>query len=119
MFFQGVRAVEVRWMGKKFQAYNLDQPLLLPPDRRQWSPERHLALFLFDEVNELDLNEIVEVYERKDGAASHRIPGDAGDAVAVCLLHWQGVVAAHRAGHVRGGVGARLLEPQRAQAVAG
>ena len=54
-------------MGKKFQAYNLDQPLLLPPDRRQWSPERHLALFLFDEVNELDLNEIVEVYERKDG----------------------------------------------------
>jgi hypothetical protein len=60
-------------MGKKLQAYDLDQPLLLRPDMRQWSPEGHLALFLLDVVNELDLSEIVEAYEREDGEASHRI----------------------------------------------
>jgi transposase len=34
---------------------------------RQWLPEGHLALFLLDVVNELDLSEIVQVYERGDG----------------------------------------------------
>jgi hypothetical protein len=61
-------------MGKKFQAYNLDQPLLLPPDRRQWSPERHLALFLFDEVNELDPSEVAEVWEPGDGRGQPPYP---------------------------------------------
>ena len=54
-------------MGKTFRAYNLDQQLLLPPDMRQWLPEGHLALFLLDVVNQLDLSEIMEVYESGDG----------------------------------------------------
>ena len=54
-------------MGKTFRAYNLDQRLLLPPDMRQWLPEGHLALFLLDVVSQLDLTEIVKVYEKGDG----------------------------------------------------
>lgn len=54
-------------MGKTFRAYNLDQRLLLPPDMRQWVPEGHLALFLLDVVNQLDLTEIMKVYEDGDG----------------------------------------------------
>lgn len=54
-------------MGKTFRAYNLDQQLLLPPDMRQWLPEGHLALFLLDVVKQLDLSEIMEVYESGDG----------------------------------------------------
>jgi hypothetical protein len=63
----GARAAEVRWVGKKVRAYNLDQPLLLPPDIRQWLPEQPLALFLLDVVNKLELSETLEVYERGDG----------------------------------------------------
>lgn len=54
-------------MGKTFRAYNLDQRLLLPPDMRQWLPEGHLALFLLDVVNQLDLTDIMKVYEGGDG----------------------------------------------------
>jgi transposase len=54
-------------MGKTFRAYNLDQRLLLPPDMRQWLPEGHLALFLLDVVSQLDLSEILKVYEDGDG----------------------------------------------------
>jgi transposase len=54
-------------MGKNFRTYNLDQRLLLPPDMRQWLPEGHLALFLLDVVNQLDLTEILDVYEQGDG----------------------------------------------------
>jgi transposase len=54
-------------MGKTFRAYNLDQQLLLPPDMRQWLPEGHLALFVLDVVSQLDLSEILKVYEEGDG----------------------------------------------------
>ena len=54
-------------MGKTFRPYELNQRLLLPPDMRQWLPEGHLALFLLDVVNQLDLSEIIEVYESGDG----------------------------------------------------
>jgi transposase len=45
----------------------LDQHLLLPPDLRDWLPEGHLALFVSDVVDELDLSAIVDAYERGDG----------------------------------------------------
>jgi transposase len=54
-------------MGKTFRTYNVDQRLLLPPDIRQWLPEGHLALFVLDVVTQLDLSEILEVYESGDG----------------------------------------------------
>jgi hypothetical protein len=32
-----------------------DQPFLLPPDLRDWLPEGHLAWFILDVVDQLDL----------------------------------------------------------------
>lgn len=54
-------------MSRLFRAYNLDQRLLLPPDLREWLPEGHLALFVSDVIDELDLSAIVAPYERGDG----------------------------------------------------
>jgi transposase len=39
----------------------------LPPDLREWLPEGHLALFISDVVDELDLSGIVRHYEKGDG----------------------------------------------------
>lgn len=57
----------MRWRGKTFRASKVDQRLLLPPDMRQWLPEGHLALFVLDVVSQLDLTEILKVYEDGDG----------------------------------------------------
>jgi transposase len=54
-------------MTKPFRPYSLDQRLLLPPDLRDWLPEGHLALFVSDVVDELDLSAIVVAYEHGDG----------------------------------------------------
>src|SRR2546428_5382262 len=54
-------------MSKTFRAYALNQRLLLPPDLREWLPEGHLALFVSDVVDELDLSAIVGAYEDGDG----------------------------------------------------
>ena len=52
-------------MSKKFRPYDLNQKLLLPPDLRDWLPEEHLASFISDVVDTLDLSAIFEVYERE------------------------------------------------------
>jgi Transposase DDE domain len=54
-------------MTKVFRPYSLDQRLLLPPDLREWLPEGHLALFISDVIEELDLSAIVTAYEGGDG----------------------------------------------------
>jgi transposase len=57
-------------MGKTFRRYQPDQYLLLPPDLREWLAEGHLALFVSDVVDELDLSEIFAEYEKGDGRGS-------------------------------------------------
>jgi transposase len=54
-------------MRKVYRSYSLDQPLLLPPDVRDWVPEGHLALFVHDVVAELDLESIFALYEQGNG----------------------------------------------------
>jgi transposase len=56
-----------REMNKQFRSCSLEQPLLLPPDLHDWLPENHLARFVADVVHHLDLSEIYDGYERKDG----------------------------------------------------
>lgn len=51
---------------KTFLPYDLTQQLLLPPDLRDWLPEGHLALFISDVVDTLDLSVIVRAYEQGD-----------------------------------------------------
>lgn len=53
-------------MAKLFLPYNLNQQFLLPLDIREWLPEGHLALFIMDLMQHLDLSAIYSVYEEKD-----------------------------------------------------
>ena len=54
-------------MGKCFRPADVNQALLLPPSLHDWLPEKHLARFLVDVVDALDLGAIYESYEEKDG----------------------------------------------------
>lgn len=54
-------------MNKRFRVCSLDQPFLLPPSLQDWLPEEHLARFIADVANELDLAAIYSQYERHDG----------------------------------------------------
>jgi transposase len=53
-------------MAKGFLPYDLNQRLLLPPDLREWVPEGHLALFVADVVDSLDLSAILDAYRKKE-----------------------------------------------------
>jgi len=52
---------------RTFKPYDPDQLYLLPPALRDWLPEGHLALFISDVVDTLDLEPIFDVYEQGDG----------------------------------------------------
>ncbi len=45
----------------------MDQPLLLAPSLQQWLPEVHLARFIADVTEQLDLSAIYAAYDRQDG----------------------------------------------------
>jgi transposase len=53
-------------MGKTYRAYLPEQDLLLPPSLRDWLPEDHLAYFVCDVVEQLDLSAIESVYEEEE-----------------------------------------------------
>ena len=53
-------------MGKTFRPYDMSQLLLLPPDLRQWLPDDHLALYVSDIVEQLDLSALLKSYEEGD-----------------------------------------------------
>jgi hypothetical protein len=55
------------FIGKSFRADDLNQSLLFPPSLHDWLPEAHLARFLSDVVNALDLEGIYASYSEKDG----------------------------------------------------
>jgi transposase len=51
----------------RFLPYEPDKPLELPPDIRKWLPPDHLALFISDVVDTLDLSEITGEYLHLQG----------------------------------------------------
>jgi transposase len=51
-------------MARNFLPFDLNQPFLLPPDIRDWLPEKHLARFIMDVVDTLDLSEVMRTYVR-------------------------------------------------------
>ena len=53
-------------MGKTYRAYLPEQDLLLPPSLRDWLTEDHLAYFVSDVVEQLDLSAIESVYEAEE-----------------------------------------------------
>ena len=87
-------------MGKTFRPYEPGQRLLLPPDMREWLPEGHLALFVSDVVEALDLSAIFAPYEGEERGQPPYHPAMMVKLVGVRLLHGQAVVAEDRAGDV-------------------
>jgi transposase len=53
-------------MGYNFLPCDRDQGFLLPPDLRDWLPAEHLAWFILDVVDQLDLGPFLKAY-RADG----------------------------------------------------
>src|SRR4051812_3142234 len=53
-------------MGQRFIACDREQSFLMPPDVREWLPARHLAWFVIDAVEEMDLDGFYAAY-RVDG----------------------------------------------------
>jgi transposase len=51
----------------RFKSYDPDQLLLMPEDLRSWLPENHLAWFVSDMVDGLDLSEIIAQYDHLKG----------------------------------------------------
>jgi transposase len=52
-------------MPKGYRPYLPEQDLLLPPSLRDWLPEGHLAYYVSDVVDQLDLSAIHAVYEQE------------------------------------------------------
>jgi len=53
-------------MAKAYRPYLPEQDLLLPQNVGEWLPEDHLAYFVSDVVDELDLRAIESVYEKEE-----------------------------------------------------
>jgi transposase len=53
-------------VNKRFRVCDLNQPFLIPPSLQDWLPESHLARFIADVADELDLSGIQAEYERHD-----------------------------------------------------
>lgn len=62
-------------MAKTYLRYAPDQTLLLPPNVREWLPNDHLALFVSDAVEMLDLSAIFAYYEEETRGAPPFHPG--------------------------------------------
>jgi transposase len=53
-------------MAKTYRPYVPEQDLLLPPSLRDWLPEQHLAYFVSDLIDQLDLSAITAMYEDEE-----------------------------------------------------
>ena len=54
-------------MAKTFRPYEPDQMLLMPPALSDWVPEGHLARFVSDLVETMDLSAIEDTYTEERG----------------------------------------------------
>jgi transposase len=54
-------------VSKVFRPYNPDQPFLMPVSMREWLPDGHLAYFISDVIDHLDLSAIMNHYEEEKG----------------------------------------------------
>lgn len=81
-------------MAQNFIACDRDQVMLLPPDLREWLPAGHLARFVMETVEELDLSGVYAYY-RQDGRG--RPAHDPAMMVALVLYAYAVGVTSSRA----------------------
>ena len=82
-------------MSKTYLPYDPDQQLLLPQALQEWLPEDHLAYFISDVVDQLDLSEITDRYQRERRGGPPYNPPDDGQGAAVRLLRRGAVFTTH------------------------
>jgi hypothetical protein len=99
-------------MAYNFLACDRDQPFLLPPDLRDWLPADHLAWFVLDVVDQLDLGPFLAAYRADGHGRAAYQPWMLLGGAAVCLLHRDSLLPADRAALPRG---PRLPRPCRQQ----
>jgi transposase len=58
--------MQISGMAKTYRPYLPDQDFLLPPSLKDWLAEDHLAYFVSDVVDQLDLSAIGSVYEKEE-----------------------------------------------------
>ena len=56
-------------MGKKYRFYDPNQVLIMPPNLNDWLPKDHLARFIGNVVEGLDLTSIMQYYEEEERGA--------------------------------------------------
>ncbi len=54
-------------MSKTFRPYDPDQIFLMPASLQEWLPKGHLAYFISDVVDHLDLGAVMRRYEEEKG----------------------------------------------------
>jgi len=91
-------------MAQNFIECDRDQVLLMPPSLREWLPEGHLAWFVLDAVEEMDLSGFFGVY-RLDG---HGRPAHDPAMMVALLLY----------GYARGQRSSRVIERECVEDIA-
>src|SRR3972149_4483016 len=66
MGIMGASLSEEAPMSKTFRPYEPDQDFLMPASMREWLPGDHLAYFISDMVDQLDLSAIMKRYAREE-----------------------------------------------------
>lgn len=61
-------------MSKSYRPWSPLQPYLLPPSPTEWLPEGHLAFFILEIVEQLDLSAIERVVQAKDARGERPYP---------------------------------------------
>ena len=58
-------------MADDFRALDRDTPMLLPPSIQEWLPDQHMARFVVEIVEQLDLSEITSRYGGSGGRRAY------------------------------------------------
>ena len=83
-------------MSKSYLPYDPDQQqLLLPQPLQEWLPQDHLAYFISDVVDQLDLGDHRSLRSGAPGRAALQ-PSDDGEGAAVRLLRRGAVLTTDR-----------------------
>jgi len=100
-------------MAQNFIACDREQELLLPPSLREWLPEEHLAWFVLDAVEEMDLSPFYGSY-RHDGHG--RAAHDPAMMVALFIYAYASGVRSSRGveRHCREDVAFRVISANQA-----
>ena len=75
-------------MSKTYLPYEPDQQLLLPAALQEWLPDDHLAYFISDVVDQLDMSKVTARSDaRRAGTARRAAVSSTDDGQGVALRH--------------------------------